>query len=129
MACNKNLILSCVKLVANLSPKINFASYISKLTESVETSEHNYSVFSSFACVCSDTMLAILYKLGHFDGDSELLNIAGEIIGARRALRRDEKNEEEEDVGGHIAYLLQNYRRIQSAGNYLYLFYFYLYFR
>jgi len=62
-------------------------------------------------------MLAILYKLRHFGGDAKLLNITGEIISARRALR-DEKYEEEEDVGGHVAYLLQNYNRIQSTGNY-----------
>jgi len=74
-------------------------------------------------------MLAILYKLGHFGGDAKLLNIAGEIISARRAFRKDEKYEEEEDVGGHVTNLHQNYSRIQSAGNYFYLFYFYFYFR
>jgi len=68
-------------------------------------------------------MLAILYKMGHFGGDAKLLNLAGEIISARRALREDEKYEEEEDVGGHVTYLLQNYSRIQSAGNYFYSFY------
>lgn len=122
MACNKNLITCCVKLAACLSPKINASSYISKLTE---TSEYNYNVFLSFACDCPDIILAILYKLGHFGGDAKLLNIAGEIISARRALREDEKYEEEEDVGGHVAYLLQNFR-IQSMGNYfIYFTYFY----
>jgi len=125
MACNKNLISRCVKLAANLSLKINSVSYISKLTE---TSEHNYSVFSSFACACSDTMLGVLYKLGHFGADAKLLNLAGEIISARRALREDKKYEEEEDVGGHVTYLLQNYSRIQSTGNYL-TYFIYFYFR
>lgn len=98
MARNKNLISGCVKLAANLSSKINSASYISKLTETSE--QMNYNMFSSFACDCSDIMLAILYKLGYFGGDAELLNLTGEIISTRRALRKDEKYEEEEDVGG-----------------------------
>ena len=106
----KNLIVGCVSLAANLSPtRINAAEYLSRLTE---VTSDNYNIFREFACASSNSMLAILYKLRHFGSDRELLNIAAEIILARAAFEH-----EEEDVGGHVAFLMANYHQ-QSAGTY-----------
>ena len=98
-----------LNLAANLSPTINAAKYLSRLTEA--TSD-NYNIFHEFACASSNSMLAILYKLRHFGSDRELLNIAAEIILARAAFEH-----EEEDVGGYVAFLMASYHQ-QSTGTY-----------
>ena len=105
MAELKNLIGGCVSLAANLSPTtINTAEYLSRLTE---VTSDNYNIFHEFVCASSNSMLAILYKLRHFG--NELLNIAAALM--RAAF------EHEEDVGGHVAFLMANYHQ-QSAGTY-----------
>ncbi|KAL6417213.1 hypothetical protein ACFW04_012925 [Cataglyphis niger] len=99
----KNILRKCIIIGANLSPSINSERYLSSLSD--ESSEINYAVFRSFACACSDTVLAALYKLGYFDDFDELLHIAGEIVEMREAF-----NHEEEDAGGLISFLLAQHR-------------------
>src|SRR5436190_8898725 len=103
----KNLVSGCIKLAANLSSTIKTATYLPLLTE---IACNNYDVFQKFACASNNSMLAILFKLGHFGGDRELLRIAADIISIRAAF-----DHEEEDVGGHIADLMEEYRRIVSG--------------
>ncbi|KAL6416989.1 hypothetical protein ACFW04_013046 [Cataglyphis niger] len=68
----KNILRKCIIIGANLSPAINSERYLSSLSD--ESSEINYAVFRSFACACSDTVLAALYKLGYFNDFDELLH-------------------------------------------------------
>ncbi|XP_070167752.1 uncharacterized protein [Polyergus mexicanus] len=75
------------------------------LVLSDESTEINYSVFRAFACASSNTILAVLYRLGYFGNYAELLHIAGEIIEMREAF-----DHEEEDADGLIAFLLSNHR-------------------
>ncbi|XP_070156722.1 uncharacterized protein [Polyergus mexicanus] len=88
------------------------------LVLSDESSEINYLVFRAFACASSNTILAMLYRLGYFGNYAELLHIAGEIIEMREAF-----DHEEEDADGLIAFLLSNHRgnrlngRARSAEN------------
>lgn len=79
------------------------------LTEDSE--EINYTVFRDFACKSTNTLLAVLYRMGYFNEYDELLRIAGEIVEMREAF-----NHEEEDVGGHISFLLLNHRRNRLTG-------------
>ncbi|KAL6416499.1 hypothetical protein ACFW04_013426 [Cataglyphis niger] len=99
----KNILRKCIIIGANLSPAINSERYLSSLSD--ESSEINYAVFRSFACACSDTVLAALYKLGYFNDFDELLHIAGEIVEMREAF-----NHEEEDAGGLISFLLAQHQ-------------------
>lgn len=80
--------------------------------------ENNYTVFERFVCTSSNTLLAILYRLGYFNNDNRLLCFAGEIIDMREVF-----SHEEEDVAGHIAFLLLNYQRNRIAGNEMLLFF------
>ncbi|XP_070171144.1 uncharacterized protein, partial [Polyergus mexicanus] len=75
------------------------------LALSDESAEINYSVFRAFACASSNTILAVLYRLGYFGNYAELLHIAGEIVEMREAF-----DHEEEDADGLIAFLLSNHR-------------------
>lgn len=113
MAALKKLIAECVTLSANLSPAINAASYLSQLSEDPRRSENNYDLFMKFAGLISNSVLGILYRLGHFGGDKKLLDAAAEIILMREALQH-----EEVDVGGYAAYLLASHRRMQLRGSY-----------
>ena len=103
----ENIISDCVNLAANLSSSIDVTKYLPFLTGIVE---ENYDVSRIFAGVCSNSMLAIMFKLGHFGGDVELLNIAADIITVRSLFEH-----EEEDVGGHVADLMREYRTIGSG--------------
>ena len=103
----KNLVSGCIKLAANLSPEIKTATYLPMLSD---IACNNYAVFQKFACASKNSMLAILFKLGHFGGDRELLRIAADIISIRAAF-----DHEEEDVGEHVADLMEEYRRIVSG--------------
>lgn len=107
----KNYITECVILASNLTHSIKAETYLTELTE---VAQENYVLFRKFACACSDSLLAVLYRLGHFGGDAELLNIAAEIIFMREAFGHEEK-----DVAGHIAHLIANHGGNQSTGNYL----------
>ncbi|KAL6421064.1 hypothetical protein ACFW04_013588 [Cataglyphis niger] len=95
----KNILRKCIIIGANLSPAINSERYLSSLSD--ESPELNYTVFRSFACACSDTVLAALYKLDYFNDFDKLLHIAGEIVEMREAF-----NHEEENVSGLISFLL-----------------------
>ncbi|KAL6417099.1 hypothetical protein ACFW04_012980 [Cataglyphis niger] len=107
----KNILRKCIIIEANLSPAINSERYLSSLSD--ESSEINYTVFRSFACACSDTVLAALYKLGYFNDFDKLLYITGEIVEMREAF-----NHEEEDAGGLISYLLAQHRgNLQRGGD------------
>lgn len=68
--------------------------YLSTLSD--ESEETNYEVFRAFACDSTDTLLAMLYKLGHFY--AKLFHIAVEIIEMREAF-----GHEEEDIGGYYS--------------------------
>ncbi|XP_050449395.1 uncharacterized protein LOC126850435 [Cataglyphis hispanica] len=109
MAELKNILRKCIIIGANLSPSINSERYLSSLSD--ESPEINYAVFRSFACACSDTVLAALYKLGYFNDFDELLHIAGEIVEMREAF-----NHEEEDAGGLISFLLAQHRGNRLTG-------------
>ncbi|XP_070171517.1 uncharacterized protein [Polyergus mexicanus] len=103
MAGLKELLGKCIIIGSNLSPAINSERYLSVLSD--ESAEINYSVFRAFACASSNTILAVLYRLGYFGNYAELLHIAGEIIEMREAF-----DHEEEDADGLIAFLLSNHR-------------------
>jgi len=85
----KNYISECIILASNLTHSIKAETY---LTELSEVAQENYTLFRKFACACSDFLLVILYKLGHFGGDAELLNIAAEIIFMRETFGHEEKD-------------------------------------
>ena len=110
MAAQRMLISACINLAANLSREIKPETYLPCLTED---RENNYAIFAKFAGSISNSLLGVLYRLGHFGGDIELLNIAAETISMREAFRH-----EEEDVGGYAGYLLANHRRLALRGNY-----------
>ncbi|KMQ90012.1 hypothetical protein RF55_10285, partial [Lasius niger] len=58
-------------------------------------------------------MLAILFRLGHFAGQSKLIEMAGAIVVKRQA----DPRQHEEDYGGHIANFLVNFRRNPLTGS------------
>lgn len=105
----KAVISKCIIVASNLMPMINSERYLSALSN--ESTDINYAVFRSFACTSSDTLLAMLYRMGHFNGDDNLLHIAGEIVEMREAF-----NHEEDDAGGHVNFLLLNHRGNHLTG-------------
>ncbi|XP_072766581.1 uncharacterized protein [Anoplolepis gracilipes] len=106
MAELKAVISQCIIIGSNLMSTLNRNRYLSRLSD--KSAEINLSVFETFARDSTNTLLGLLYKLGHFNGYEELLHIAGEIIEKREAV-----NHKEEDVGGYVDFLLFNYRRIR----------------
>lgn len=117
MAGLKEVLGKCIIIGSNLSSTLNSERYLSALSD--ESSEINYSVFRAFACASSNTILAVLYRLGYFGNYAELLHIAGEIIEMREAF-----DHEEEDADGLIAFLLSNHRgnRLNGKQNaYIYI--------
>lgn len=99
----KEVLCKCIIIGSNLSPTLNRERYLSALWD--ESSEINYAVFRSFAWACSNTVLAVLYRLGYFADYAELLHIAGEIIEIRETFEH-----EEEDAGDLIKFLLSKHR-------------------
>jgi len=99
----KAVLSDCIIAASNLKPTLDSNRYLAALSD--VSSENNYEVFRAFACASSDTLLAVLYRLGHFNGYDELLHIAGEIVEMREAF-----GHKEEDAGGHISFLLLNHR-------------------
>jgi len=76
----------CVILASNLTYSIKAETYLSELSE---VAQENYTLFRKFACAYS--LFIILYRLEHFSGDAELLNIAAEIIFMREVFKDEEK--------------------------------------
>ncbi|XP_050449703.1 uncharacterized protein LOC126850604 [Cataglyphis hispanica] len=101
----KAVVSKFVVISSNLSVSLHRFDDRYLLALSDESEEINYQVFRVFACASSDTSLTVLYKLGYFDGYDELLHIAVEIVEMRQAF-----GHEEEDVKGHIVFMLSNYR-------------------
>jgi len=103
----KNILL----IWTNIVPQLEIAAFIDELDDS--DAEKNYEVFSAFAeKECSSSLLGILYRLGHFAGEERILKIAAEIVSARQSAEK----KEEEDIGGHINFLLHYRHRHRSQG-------------
>lgn len=62
----KAVLSDCIIVASNLKPTLDSNRYLSALSD--VSSENNYEVFRAFACASSDTLLAVLYRLGHFNG-------------------------------------------------------------
>lgn len=115
MAKLKAVISKCIIIGSNLSRSLNINRYLSAFSD--ESQEINYEVFRTFVYDSSNTLLAMLYKLGHFNGYT-LFHIAGEIIEMREAF-----GHEEEDAGGHIGFLLLNHRGNRLTGKKMFYLY------
>src|SRR5580765_913160 len=109
----KIVIEICISLTQTLCCK-KTEKFLSELSNDDEA---NYHVFGKFAGECPSVVLAVLFRLGHFAAFRQLLFIAGEVIEARRCF-----GENDEDVAGHIEYLLLHYRRFISTENGKFLF-------
>lgn len=103
MANLRSVIENCILLSQSLCGK-NLGKFLSVLSNTEETNLH---VFGQFAGECPSVILAVLFRLGHFCNNRELLYIAGEVIESRLCFGENE----EEDAGGHIEYLLLHHRR------------------
>lgn len=113
----RKTIASCLRLTRSLSCRgFCVDNYLSALSNNAES---NYSVFAKFAGACPTSLLAVLFRLGHFAADRQLLIIVGEIIELRSAFN----DEEEEDEGGHIAYLTNYYRGTRENGKFLFFYF------
>ena len=111
----KCVLKTCFELATELGAR-ECEKFISMLSDDVE---NNYAIFWKFAGVCPSTVLAVLFRLGHFASHPRLLIAAGEMIATRRVFFPEEAT----DVGGHIAYLLQQYDNVRSNnGKFLFLF-------
>src|SRR5580765_299550 len=108
MACLKEVVKNCILLAANLM-RVDPSAYINVLSDQDET---NYILFYSFMLKCPSAMLAILFRLGHFAGQSKLIEIVGAIV----AKRQVDPWQYEEDYGGHIANFLVHFRRNPLTG-------------
>jgi len=109
MANLKSVIESCLCLAWSLCG-LDVDKYLSALLGSDET---NFEVFAKFAGACPTPVLAVLFRLGHFVTHEKLIIIAGEIVEMRKIFNDDE----EEDVGGYIAFLLLYHRRKVSEAD------------
>ena len=69
-------------------------TYLTKLSDN---NEKNYFVFENFVGECSSTLVCVMHKLGHCDGDV-ILNIIARHLEIRECF-----DHEEDDAGGHIA--------------------------
>lgn len=97
-------------IACNLNKKIVKGRYFKKLSNN---SENNYQLFEEFARECSNTLLCIMYKLGHCDNDVRLENVISHLV----ATRRESIAFFENDAGGHIADFLQrNENREEERG-------------
>lgn len=114
----KCILETCFKLAIELGVR-ECARFIPMLSDDIE---NNYNVFWRFAGVCPSTVLAVLFRLGHFASHPRLLIAAGEMISARRDFFAEEE-EELADVGGHIGFLLRQYENVREGnGKFLFLF-------
>lgn len=110
----RKTIETCLRLTHGLSCRsFCVENYLSALSDNAE---NNYTVFAKFAGACPSVLLAILFRLGHFASDSRILIIVGEIIELRSAFN----DMEEEDEGGHIAYLKNYYRGTLENSKFFY---------
>lgn len=80
----------------NLNKKIVKAHYFRKLSRD---NTSNYVLFDKFASECSSTLLSVMHRLGHCNGDVTLENILRRHVETRRASNTFFEN----DAGGHIA--------------------------
>jgi len=92
----------------NLNGKLVAVNYLSRLSDN---DEENYKVFERFSRECSNTLLCIMHRLGHY-GDDEML---AEII-SRHLEVRIHFEHEEDDVGGHIADFMQRIQNRRERG-------------
>lgn len=104
----KCVLETCFKLATELGVR-DCGKYISMLSDDIE---NNYSTFWKFAGACPSTVLAVLFRLGHFASHPRLLIAAGEMIATRRVFFPEE--EEAADVGDHIAFLLRQYENARG---------------
>lgn len=91
----------CIVVGANINPNIDRQLYFCELVREGDD-DVNYVVFCKFACVCSSSLLVVLFASGYFADDWQMLVIAANVIRTRRCFEEDE-----EDIGGRIERLLR----------------------
>lgn len=115
MAHSKKCVESCLELTRILCD-MDIGTFLTKLSDFDD--DRNYAVFMAFAEICSSNMLAVLFRSGYFVGHCEMLRIAGKIIESR--------NYPNEDVDGHIAFLLLSYHHMLENVKSKFLFVFFI---
>lgn len=95
-----------------LNPTLDTDAFLTAMTGDAN---HNYVVFQRFAGECSNTILTILYQLGHCAGDKRLIAIIADWVSIR-----EEFGHHEEDEGGYIAAFRQ--AEMQRSGKIIFYY-------